>query len=179
VAARLEAFSQWGEQAEAHWALAAAARCQGLLADPATAPEHFEQAQRRAADAGPRPFDEARTQLLYGETLRRLRRRSQSREQLRTALETFERLGATPWAERARAELRASGETARRRDQTGLTELTPQELQVARLASQGASNPEIATAVFLSRRTVEYHLHKVFMKLGITSRTELTRLELT
>jgi DNA-binding CsgD family transcriptional regulator len=179
AAAPLAAFSQWGEMAKAHWALAAAARCRGLLADPATATQHYEEAGRRAAEAGPRPFDEARTQLLYGETLRRLKRRNESREQLRAALETFERLVATPWAERARAELRASGETARRRDETALTDLTPQELQIARLASEGASNPEIAAAIFLSRRTVEYHLHKVFTKLGITSRTELMRLELT
>jgi DNA-binding CsgD family transcriptional regulator len=174
----LAAFGQWAEIAGAHWALAAAARCRGLLAEPETATEHYDEAERRSVDAGPRPFDEARTQLLYGETLRRLRRRGQSREQLRAALETFERLGATPWAERARTELRASGETAQRRDGTGLTELTPQELQIARLAREGASNPEIASALFLSRRTVEYHLHKVFTKLGIASRLELTRLEL-
>jgi DNA-binding CsgD family transcriptional regulator len=179
AAAPLAAFSQWGEQTEAHWALAATARCRGLLAEPAAATGHYEEAVRRATDAGPRPFDEARTQLLYGEALRRLKHRGRSREQLRAALETFEHLGATPWAERARAELRASGETARRRDETALTELTPQELQIARLASQGVSNPEIAAAVFLSRRTVEYHLHKVFTKLGITSRMQLMRLDLT
>jgi ATP/maltotriose-dependent transcriptional regulator MalT len=177
VAAPLAAFAQWGEMAGAHWALAAAARCRGLLAEPESATEHYDEAMRRSVDAGTRPFDEARTQLLYGETLRRLRRRGQAREQLRAALETFEQLGTTPWADRARTELRASGETAQRRDGTGLIDLTPQELQIARLAREGASNPEIASALFLSRRTVEYHLHKVFTKLGITSRQELTRLE--
>jgi DNA-binding CsgD family transcriptional regulator len=159
------------------WALAAAHRCRALI-DPETTADRYEAALRELGRGHAAPFDEARTRLLYGETLRRERRRAESRVPLRDALRTFERLGAALWAERARTELRASGETARRRDASTLADLTPQELRIARLASEGASNPEIAAAVFLSRRTVEYHLHKVFTKLGIASRAELARLSL-
>ena len=94
---------------------------------------------------------------------------------LRSALEMFRSLGAAPFAERAEAELRATGETARKRDPSTLDELTPQELQIAGLVAQGLTNPEIAAQLFLSPRTIDYHLHKVFSKLGISSRTELVR----
>ena len=90
-------------------------------------------------------------------------------------METFERLRAEPWAERARGELRATGETARKRDPSTLADLTQQELQVARLASEGGSNKEIGAQLFLSPRTVEWHLGKVFTKLGIASRLDLIR----
>jgi DNA-binding NarL/FixJ family response regulator len=90
----------------------------------------------------------------------------------------FGRLGAAPWAERARAELRATGETVRRRDPTTIEQLTPQELQIARMAGDGVSNPDIAAKLFLSRRTVEYHLRKVFTKLDVTSRLELAHVGL-
>jgi DNA-binding NarL/FixJ family response regulator len=90
-------------------------------------------------------------------------------------LSGFETLRADPWAERARVELRATGETAQRRDPTSLEDLTPQELQIARLVAEGSSNREVAAHLFLSPRTVEYHLHKVFTKLGIASRAELIR----
>jgi DNA-binding NarL/FixJ family response regulator len=123
-------------------------------------------------------LDLARTQLSYGEALRRQRRRVDARVALRAAVEGFDRAGATPWAERARAELRATGESVSRRGPADRERLTPQELQITRLAAGGASNPEIATELFLSRKTVEYHLHKVFTKLGITARVELARLEL-
>jgi DNA-binding CsgD family transcriptional regulator len=149
----------------------------GLVAEAAVAAPHFEEALR-LFPAQPMPFWRARIQLGYGEQLRRARHRSEARGHLRAALETFERLGAEPWAERARAELRATGETARRRDVVAVHELTPQELQIAGYASQGASNPEIAAQLFLSRRTVEYHLSKVFQKLGVSSRTELAALQL-
>jgi DNA-binding CsgD family transcriptional regulator len=119
----------------------------------------------------------ARTELLYGEWLRRARRRADARGHLRAALEAFERLGAVPWAERTRVELRASGETARRRDPSTLSQLTPQERQVARLANQGLTNQQIADRLFLSRHTVGYHLHKIYTKLGITSRADLRRLD--
>jgi DNA-binding NarL/FixJ family response regulator len=122
-----------------------------------------------------RPFDRARTQFAYGQYLRRQRRRSDAREHLRAALGGFERLGAEPWAERARVELRATGEAARKRDPSTLTQLTPQELQIARLVAEGQSNKEVATQLFLSRRTVEYHVAKVFAKLGISSRADLIR----
>ena len=150
---------------------AAVRRCQGLLGrgDPAT---EF----RAAVDLDPhgdRPLERARAELLLGEALRRARRRSESRAHLHAALEGFERAGAAPWSARAAAELRASGETAHTREPGAQDTLTPQERQIARFAGQGASNPDIAAKLFLSRRTVEYHLHKVFTKLGVTSRAEL------
>jgi DNA-binding NarL/FixJ family response regulator len=124
-----------------------------------------------------RPFDRARTQLLYGEWLRRARRRTEARPQLAAALETFQRLGASPWADRARTELRATGRTLRRQD-TARVPLTPQEMQVVRLVAEGGSNHEVAAKLFLSPRTVGYHLYKAFPKLGVTSRTELAHLDL-
>jgi RNA polymerase sigma factor (sigma-70 family) len=124
------------------------------------------------------PVELARSELLYGRWLRRARRRSDARVHLRAARELYERLGATPWAERARAELRASGEKVRSRDPATLQQLTPQERQVASLAAQGLSNQQIADQLFVSRHTVSYHLHKVYAKLGITSRAELGRLDL-
>jgi DNA-binding NarL/FixJ family response regulator len=167
----LEAFAQPGAPS---WALALAARCRALLDAETESQDHFDEALRLHAESN-RPFDRARTELLYGEYLRRGRRRTDSREHLRAAVETLEDLGAAAWAERARTELRASGETARKRDPSTLAQLTPQELQIARLVGEGASNKEVATQLFLSPRTVEYHLRKVFMKLGITSRSELIK----
>jgi DNA-binding CsgD family transcriptional regulator len=158
------------------WALAFGARCRALLAEDAATAEHvYEEALRAHADIPERVFDRARTELLYGEHLRRQRRRAESREHLRAALEAFDSLGAAPWAERARGELRATGETARKRDPGTLAQLTPQELQIARLVAEGRSNKEVAAQLFLSPRTIDYHLRKVFMKLGITSRAELIR----
>jgi DNA-binding CsgD family transcriptional regulator len=156
------------------WTLALAARCRALLAEDGSAEREFAEALRLHSEWD-RPFDRARTELLFGEHLRRQRRRMDSREHLRSALETFEALDALPWAERARSELRASGETARKRDPSTIGQLTPQELQIARLVGEGASNKEVAIQLFLSPRTVEYHLRKVFMKLGIASRSELIR----
>ena len=130
----LEAFAQPDGPA---WAQALAARCRALLAHDASAADDFEAALRMHEEAN-RPFDRARTELLYGEYLRRNHRRREAREHLRAALGTFERLRAEPWAERARGELRATGETARKRDPSTLADLTRQELQVARLASEGA-----------------------------------------
>jgi DNA-binding CsgD family transcriptional regulator len=123
----------------------------------------------------PDTFQAARTHLVYGERLRRSRQRILAREQLRTALEAFERLGAEPWAERARVELAASGETLRRRDPATVDELTPQELQIALLLAGGKTTRETAAALFLSPKTIEYHLRHVYLKLGIGSREELAR----
>jgi len=167
----LEAFAQPGAPT---WTRALAARCRALQAPAADAEEHFQEALRLHG-LGDRAFDRARTELLFGELLRRDRRRTHAREHLRAAADIFERLGAEAWAERARGELRASGESARKRDPSTAAQLTPQELQIARLASEGRSNKEIAAQLFLSPRTIEYHLRKVFMKLGISSRSELIR----
>jgi DNA-binding CsgD family transcriptional regulator len=150
--------------------------CRALLTEGEDATRHFEEALRLGT--GARPFDLARIQLLYGEHLRRERRRIDSREPLKAALETFERFHADPWADRARAELRASGETARKRDPGRTRDLTPQELQIASLVASGMTNKEIAAQLFLSKRTIDFHLRHVFVKLGISSRTQLTRLAL-
>jgi DNA-binding CsgD family transcriptional regulator len=115
----------------------------------------------------------ARAQLLYGEWLRRERRRTDAREYLRTAHASFEAMGLAGFAERARRELHAAGGTARKRAVPAQSELTAQEAQIARMARDGLSNPEIATRLFISARTVQYHLRKVFPKLGITSRSQL------
>ena len=172
----LAGLEAWAAHTGALWAGALVARCRALLSPDAKAEEHFQDAVQRHAGGG-RPFDAARTELRYGEWLRRQRRRTDARGHLRTALETFERLGARPWAELAAGELRASGETARRRDESAIGSLTPQELQIVRIVREGATNREIAAQLFLSPRTVDYHLHKVFTKLGISSRAELIRLE--
>ena len=119
------------------------------------------------------PFEQARTQLCFGERLRRARHRAQARQHLHNALDTFERLGARPWAERARAELRATGETARREEEAVLPRLTPQELQVALVVARGATNHEAAATLFLSQKTIEYHLSNIYRKTNIHSRAGL------
>jgi len=154
------------------WALARAARCSGLLAQPHELEACFEEAlllHERTPDG----FENARTRLAYGARLRRARKRVRGREQLRAALEIFERLGAEPWADQASAELAATGETSRRRDVSTLDELTPQEFHIARLLADGMTTREAAAAIFVSPKTVEYHLRHVYDKLGIHSRDEL------
>jgi DNA-binding CsgD family transcriptional regulator len=174
--AALSEFEEWAPDSGYAWVQPRLAGCRALLADGDEATAHFEEALRLGADGG--PFDLARIQLLYGEHLRRERRRTDARVQLRAALEAFERFRAEPWAERARAELRASGETARKRDPSTVDQLTPQELQIARLVADGLSNKEVAAQLFLSPRTIEHHLRHVFAKLGVKSRTQLARLPL-
>jgi DNA-binding CsgD family transcriptional regulator len=175
--APFDRFRAWAEAVQQPWSHAIALRCEALLAD---SPEPFEQAVRLHEKAT-RPFERARTELLYGEWLRRARRRSDARTPLRSAMEIFERLHAKPWLDRARAELRATGESGSTSAPTApalLDRLTPQELQVVRLAAEGISSREIAAQLFLSPRTVEYHLYKAYPKLGISSRKELSRLTL-
>ena len=139
------------------WALARAARCRGLRAAVSDLDTCFEQALA-LHERTPDVFETARTRLAYGARLRRARKRVRARVELREALSTFERLGADPWADQAAAELAASGETARRRNVSTLDDLTPQELQIARLLSAGKTTREAAAAIFVSPKTVEYHL---------------------
>lgn len=148
-----------------------------LLASQRDAERHFEQALAAHARSRRLP-DRARTELAYGEWLRRSRRRVDARQHLRTALTLFDQLRAAPWAERATQELRASGESARRRDVSTATNLTAQEKQVAALVRQGLTNRDAAARLFVSPRTVDFHLRNVFSKLGVSSRAELAALAL-
>ncbi|MEU7898717.1 AAA family ATPase [Nonomuraea sp. NPDC049152] len=166
-------FEEWTAAAGQPWARALLERCHALLSGD-------EERFARGLAAHDRPFDRARTQLLLGEWLRRERRKHDARTPLREAAETFDRLGAGPWAERARGELRATGETLTRDPGADLLgRLTPQEWQVVRLAAKGATNKEIAAQLFLSPRTVGHHLYKAYPKLGVTTRTELAGLTLS
>ncbi|NUW32694.1 AAA family ATPase [Nonomuraea sp. SMC257] len=167
--AAVEGLERWAASATTAEARALLARCRALAGGD---DELFEEALRLHGE----PFEGARTALLYGERLRRAGRPGQARAHLRAAMEAFQRLGAEPWARRAHGELRAAGETAARPESDALAALTPQELRIARLVAAGASSKEVAAQLFLSPRTVEYHLYKVYPKLGITSRTELARL---
>ena len=154
------------------WGQGIYARSRALLSDGEDAERRYREAVDRLGRTGFRP-ELARTHLLYGEWLRREGRRTDARAQLRTAHDMFAAIGMQAFAERARRELVATGETARRRTAGPHEQLTPQEAQIARLARAGLSNPEIAAQLFLSPRTVEYHLAKVFTKLDITSRRQL------
>jgi DNA-binding CsgD family transcriptional regulator len=157
------------------WALGLRARCQALVSEDAEAEEHYREAIRLLSLTRMRT-DLARAHLVYGEWLRRQRRSIDSREQLRTAYRMFEAMGMEGFAGRARGELRAAGEGVRKRiSAVATTQLTAQEAQIARLANDGLSNPEIATRLFISSHTVHYHLRKVFAKLGITSRSQLSQ----
>jgi DNA-binding CsgD family transcriptional regulator len=143
-----------------------------LVADPADAGGLFDKAL--SSDLTRWPFQRARVQLAYGQWLRRQRQVADSRGLLRAARDTFDALGCAPWGERARRELRASGERSRRRVPEARDQLTAQELQIAQLAAGGLSNREIGQRLFLSHRTISTHLYRAFPKLGITSRAELS-----
>jgi DNA-binding CsgD family transcriptional regulator len=169
----LEAFER-SELVAAPLLATLAARCRGLLSGDDEFEQHFLDALA-LHDLIESPFAAARTRLCYGERLRRAGRRVDAREHLRAALEVFDRLGALPWAERARSELRASGETLRRRDAFEADQLTPQELQIALQVAEGKTNKEVGAALFLSHKTVEFHLSRIFRKLDLHSRAELIR----
>jgi DNA-binding CsgD family transcriptional regulator len=154
------------------WSLGVAARSAALLADDQQAEELYLDAVERLGRTRV-AVDLARAHLLYGEWLRRQRRRVDARRQLRTAHDLFSDFGMEAFAERARVELEATGEHARKRTVETRGDLTPQEAQIARLARDGLSNSEIGARLFISKHTVEYHLRKVFTKLGINSRTKL------
>jgi DNA-binding CsgD family transcriptional regulator len=155
------------------WALGIEARSRALLSDGDTAERCYREAIDRLGRTRIRA-DLARSHLLYGEWLRRERRRIDARAQLRIALEMLDTMGMDAFAERARRELEATGETARKRNVAkGDEQITAQEAQIARMARDGLSNPEIAARLFISPRTVQYHLRKVFTKLGIEARTQL------
>jgi DNA-binding CsgD family transcriptional regulator len=171
-------LSQRAGRSATDWALGTLARSRALLEDGAPAEELYREAidRLRASRAAPQL---ARAHLLYGEWLRRERRRREAREQLRTARDMFIFMGAHAFAARARDELTATGEHARRRLEDAPADLlTAQEARIARLVSEGATNAAIGAQLFISPRTVEYHLHKAFRKLGVSSRTQLARLML-
>jgi DNA-binding CsgD family transcriptional regulator len=169
--AALVDFEAQAKRVERLHAEALAHRCRGLLTDDGFEGEF--DAALAAHELDPRPFERARTLLCYGERLRRAKRRLEARERLREALGAFVVLGATAWANRAEAELAATGERPRRRSTLTRDELTPQELTVARLVAEGLTNREVAAQLFLSTNTIETHLRHVFQKLGLRSRTEL------
>jgi DNA-binding CsgD family transcriptional regulator len=156
------------------WGEAIAARSRALLSEGDAAESGYRDAIDRLTPTALR-LDLARSHLVYGEWLRRVRRNVDAREQLRIAHGLFSDFGMEGFAERARVELRATGEHARRRSVETSNQLTPQEAQIAQLVADGATNNEIAAQLFITPRTVEYHLHKVFRKVGVKSRTQLAR----
>jgi ATP/maltotriose-dependent transcriptional regulator MalT len=168
----LERLAETTQPCGTDFALGIEARCRALLSDGEVAGHLYRQAIDRLGRTQLRP-ELARAHLLYGEWLRRQGRRADAREQLRTAHDMFTTIGMEAFAERARRELLATGEKVRKRSPETRGELTPQEEQIARLARDGLSNPEIGAHLFVSARTVEWHLSTVFAKLGITSRRQL------
>jgi DNA-binding CsgD family transcriptional regulator len=169
------AFAELREHTQASgtaWALGIEARSRALISSGDDAEALYRQAISLLGDAR-LDVESARAQLLYGEWLRRERRRRDARDQLRAAHDRFTLIGAGPFAERAARELRATGETARKRTDANDGGLTMHEAQIARLAAAGHTNQEIGAQLFLSHRTVEWHLRNVFNKLGLRSRREL------
>jgi DNA-binding CsgD family transcriptional regulator len=170
AAAALARWVERGAEGARAWAPPLVARCRGLVAD---GDGDWDAVLDSAATVGD-PYATARTALLAGESLRRRNLRVEARRHLASAVETFERLEAAAWAERGRRELRASGAKLRRGAEAG-DELTPQELQVALQVAEGKANKEVAAALFLSPKTIEFHLGRIYRKLGVASRAELAR----
>jgi len=166
---RLQAISR---ASGTDWTLGVEARSRALVSEGDAAERLYREAIERLGRTGVR-VALARAHLLYGEWLRRQGRRVEAREELRTAHRTYAAMGMAGFAERARRELVATGETVRKRSAETRDDLTAQETQIARLAADGRSNAEIAAQLFISPRTVEWHLSKVFSKLGIRSRKDL------
>jgi DNA-binding CsgD family transcriptional regulator len=173
-----EELSPFAEATGRPWALATVSLGRAMNTDASDAEPYFQEALAHHAHAH-RPVDQARVRLAYGEWLRRAQRRVDARQHLRRAMDTFEDVHASALVDRANQELRASGETARKRDPSTLLELTPTELKIAQLVSAGMSNKEVAAQCWISPRTVAFHLRNVFTKAGITSRGELGKLDLT
>jgi len=170
-----DALARLAEIAEANgtdWSLGFLARSRALAGEEQAAEPLYREAIERLSRTRIR-VALARTHLVYGEWLRRENRRVDAREQLRAAHEMLAGMGMEAFAERARRELLATGETVRKRTVETLDDLTPQEAQIGRMAADGLTNPEIGAQLFLSPRTVEWHLRKVFTKLGISSRRQL------
>jgi DNA-binding CsgD family transcriptional regulator len=174
AAAALQRLRERTRASGTEWALGTEARSRALVSGGAAAEVLCREAVERLARSRV-TVHLARARLLYGEWLRRENRRLDAREQLRAAHETFARIGAGGFAERARGELLATGETVRRRRADTFAELTAQEAQIAHLAGIGRTNPEIGGQLFISARTVEWHLRNVYAKLGISSRRELRK----
>jgi DNA-binding CsgD family transcriptional regulator len=187
---RIEALARAGRRPEAEraldrlqaqaritrgtWESGVTARCHGLFAPAEAADDHFTEALALLEPVS--AFEAARTRLCWGQSLRRRRQRGQARNLLVQALETFTRLGAVTWARQAEVELEASGAAVYAAIPSPASQLTPREFQICALVARGATNPEIAAKLFLSRKTIEAHLGRVYAKLGVRSRTELTRL---
>ncbi|WP_198586932.1 ATP-binding protein [Glycomyces xiaoerkulensis] len=172
-------FADWADATGRPYWEALVERCRGLLDADAEAGAHFARAVELHHADDIDPFERARTELVFGEWLRRERRINEARAHLREATEVFERLGANPWTERAQGELRAAGDSTAIKTGPDLAErLTPQELQVVRLAAEGLTNRQIGEQLFVSPRTVGYHLYNAYPKLGVSSRTELAKLNL-
>jgi DNA-binding CsgD family transcriptional regulator len=168
----LEWLSERTGVISSEWALGIQARVRALLSEGEIAESLYRESIAHLARTRVR-LELARTHLLYGEWLRRERRRLDAREQLRIGLDMFRGMGSESFASRAERELLATGERARKRTVDTRDQLTPQETQIARLAASGTTNREIATQLFITQSTVEYHLRKAFRKLGVKSRTQL------
>jgi DNA-binding CsgD family transcriptional regulator len=175
AAAAVDALAEVTSASGTDWARGVEARCRALVSEGHVAEDLFRESIERLGRTRLRP-DLARAHLLYGEWLRRERRHTDARTELHVARDMFEQMGMEGFAERSHRELQATGETRRKRAITSDPQtLTAQEAHIARLARDGHSNPEIGTRLFISTRTVEYHMQKVFTKLNVQSRGQLNR----